>query len=328
MARGLNPAQITTTPIAQSDYDAYTHGGVLAPPDGTAIKISGDATNTYYVFEGGVKHPASAFILKQRKIDPNAAFTVPSADANLFTTGSQLTPADGTLLEASGSKTIYVAEQGEIYTLSAFTFQQYGYSFKNVITVPASEVSLYTNGGFMLPQDGTLLKFTNSNTVYELKDQLLDPVSGTVFNLNGFSFKNVAVFNPGELANAQIGSFLPPPDGTYFYVGGAYYLYKDSATHYISYFVFKQRKVAKVAVALSASEASNLATGAPLAPIDGTLIQGNASGTIYVITNGQKVALDYATWVKTYKKAKPTVLPQAEVDGYSAPSATDQSTNS
>jgi hypothetical protein len=328
MARGLNPSSITATTIAQSDYDAYTHGPVLAPPDGTAIKISGDSSNTYYVFEDGVKHPASQFILSQRKIDPNAAFTVSAADANLFISGSQLTPADGTLLQSPGSKTIYVSEQGSIYTLTAFTFQQYGYSFKNVITVPASELALYTNAGFLLPKDGTLIKYTTSNTVYELKDQLLDPISGTVFNLNGYSFKNVAVLNPGELANAQVGSFLPPPDGTYFYLSnGAYYLYKDSATHSISYFVFKQRKVSKVAVLLSASEAANLAVGAPLAPTDGTLIQGDASGAIYVIMDGQKVLLDYATWVKTYKKAKPNILPQAEVDGYATPSATDEGGN-
>ncbi len=323
MARGIVPATAQVTAIAQSDYDAYDHGPIFAPPDNTLITISGDSAKTYYVFENSVEHPASSFILSQRKIDPNAAFTVSTADAALFTTGSQLTPADGTLIQAQGSKTVYVAEQGSIYTLSAFTFQQYGYSFKNIVTLPAAEVASYTNGGFLLPKDGTLIKFSDSNTVYELKDQLLDPISGTVFNLNHFSFKNVNILSKGELANATIGQFLPPPDGTYFTADGMNYLYSNSAKDPISAFVLKQRSL-KNLVSLSSSESALIATGAPLAPKDGTLIQGNASAAIYVISKGQKVALDYATWVKTYKKAKPTVLPQAEVDSYSAPSTTDQ----
>ena len=326
MARGIDPKSVVTSSIPQSDYDSYDHGPIFAPPNNTTIKISGDSSGTYFVFEDGIRHPASSFILTQRKIDPNAAFTVSAADAGLFTLGSQLTPADGTLLQAQGSKTIYIAEQGKIYALTGFTFQQYGFAFKNIVTLPALEVSSYQNGGFMLPLNGTLLKFSTGTTVYELKDQLLHPISGTVFNLNHFSFKNVAVLTKDEVANATVGLALPPPEGTYFFVAenGNYYFYNNAAKHPISSFVLKQRNLKKSAVTLSLAESINLADGAPLAPKDGTLIQGNTSSAIYAIVNGQKVALDYATWVKKYKKAKPSVLPQAEVDSYSTPSSSDQ----
>jgi hypothetical protein len=121
--------------------------------------------------------------------------------------------------------------------------------------------------------------------------------------------------------------FLPPPDGTYFFIQetGNYYYYSNTTKHSISAYVLKQRNVKKLAVQLSLEEGIDINDGNPLPPKDGTLIQGDASQAIYVITSGQPVALDYATWVKTYKKAKPAVLPQAEVDSYTTAAAVTQS---
>jgi hypothetical protein len=326
-SRGIDAKTATIMQISQSDFSSYTQGPIYAPPDNTVITIQGDPSNTYYVFENGVRHPASTFVLSQRKLDPQAAFTVNPTDAALFSLGSQLTPADGTLIQAQGSQTIYVVQNGEIYALTAFTFSQYGYSFKNVVSLPASEVSSYQNGGFMLPKDGTLLKFAGNNTVYLLKDQLLDPLSGTVFNLNHYSFKNVVTLTSNEVANATPGTFVPPPDGTYFFIQetGSYYYYSNATKHTISAFVLQQRKVKNVAVQLSLEEGIDINTGDPLPPKDGTLIEGNASQAIYAMVKGQPLALDYTTWVKTYKKAKPVVLPQAEVDSYTTAAAVTQS---
>jgi hypothetical protein len=326
-SRGIDAKTATIMQISQSDFSSYTQGPVYSPPDNTVITVQGDPANTYYVFENGQRHPASAFVLSQRKLDPQAAFSVNPTDAGLFPLGSQLTPADGTLIQAQGSPTVYVVENGEIYALTGFTFGQYGYLFKNVVQLPASEVNSYQNGGFQLPKDGTLLKFAGNNTVYLLKDQLLDPISGTIFNLNGYSFKNVVTLSAGEVANATPGMFLPPPDGTYFFIQetGNYYYYSNTTKHSISAYVLKQRNVKKLAVQLSLEEGIDINDGNPLPPKDGTLIQGDASQAIYVITSGQPVALDYATWVKTYKKAKPAVLPQAEVDSYTTAAAVTQS---
>lgn len=317
-ARGLNPQTASITMISASDLASYNQGPIYGPPDGTVVNVIGDPANSYYVFEGGVRHPASAFVIGQRKLNAQASLTISSSDAALFPTGAQLTPADGTLLQAQGSPTVYIAEGGEIYALTAFTFQEYGYSFSNVVILPAAEVASYQNGGFMLPKDGTLLKFAASNTVYLLKDQLLQPISGTVFNLYGYSFKNVATLTPNEVALATQGYYVPPPDGTYFSVQetGLYYYYANGAKHLISPFVQQQLKVQNVAVQLSLEEAVDAADGAPMPPKNGTLIKGDQSAAIYVITNGQEVALDYNTWVKTYRKAAPNVLPEAEVDSY------------
>jgi hypothetical protein len=324
MSHGINVTTANIQTIAQSDFSSYTLGPIYAPSDNSIVKIQGDTTGTYYVFENGVKHPASPFVISQRNLDVNASFTVSLSDANLFQTGTQLTPADGTLIQPAGSKTVYVAQNSEIYALTGFTFKQYGYSFSNLATLPVAEVNSYENGGFLLPKDGTLIKFADSGTVYILKDKMLQPISGTVFNLYGYSFKNVNTIDKGELASATQGPFLTPPDGTYYYVVSngvkSYYYFKNSSIHSVSAFVLKQRKINN-AVALSANESAALSIGDPLPPIDGTIVKGDSSAAIYVITNGQKIALDYNTWVKTYKKKAPNVLPQSEIDSYQTPSS-------
>ncbi len=320
-SRAISTAAIVAvSPTELSEYDT---GAPYGPADNTIVKLSGDTSNTLYVFEQGVKHPVSAFVLKQRKLDPASAITVGLADMNLFPSGSLLTPNDGTLVKGDASGTVSVIENGKKMALSGFTFSQYGYSFKNVVTLPQAEVDSYSDGGFLLPKDGTLLSITGSKEVYQLKDQLLRPLSYTVFTLNKFSFKNVVTLGQGELANATLGLFLPPPDGTYFLVDGTgnYYIYKNGTKHSISPFVFIQRGVAKLAVTLSLEEGLDMADGDPYPPKDGTLVMGDGNGAIFVIVNGQKHLLDYNTWVKTYKKKAPATLPQAEVDAYPSDSA-------
>ncbi|TSC65449.1 MAG: hypothetical protein G01um101477_476, partial [Candidatus Doudnabacteria bacterium Gr01-1014_77] len=89
-----------------------------------------------------------------------------------------------------------------------------------------------------------------------------------------------------------------------------------------SYFVYKQRNIKPVA--MEQNEGMMLNDGLPLLPKDGTLIKGDKSQTIFVITKGLKVGLDSKTWTSKYKKQKPNVLSQAEVDSYPAPSDIEQ----
>jgi hypothetical protein len=323
MSRGLNiGSAITASPTELSSYDT---GPVYGPVNNTIITVAGGSPNQLFVFEENTKHPVSSFVLTQRGLNATTALSVAQSEADLFPTGSLLTPKDGTLIQPQNSKAVYVIQNSKKMALTGLTFGQYGYSFKNVVALPAEEVVQYADGGFLLPKNGTLIKFAGDQKVYLIQDQLLHPISGIVFNLKKFSFKNVVTVNQSEVASAGMGGFVAPPENTVFRVTetGSYYIYTNGNKHSISSFVLTQRNLKKSAVVLSLEESLNLPDGLPLTPKDKTLIKGDASGAIYVITNGQKVVLDYNTWVKTYKKKAPTVLTQAEVDSYP-----DQSTNS
>jgi hypothetical protein len=314
-ARGLNPAAAIT--VSDIEMNSYQEGPMYTPADNTIIKLTSDPSKLF-VFENNIKHPVSSFVLQQRGLNAANAISVSDSEANLFQTGSLLVPKEGSLIKGSQSPTVYLIKDSKRMILSAYTFKQYGYSFASVITIPQEEVDQYELGKFLLPKDGTLVKYPDSLTVYILKDQILRPMTLTVFKLHGYSFKNIATLNRGELEGATQGRFWFPPDNTYFRVPqiGVYYLYSKDSKRHISPFVFKQRAVASLSVDIGPGEAHDMKDGSPLPPKEGTLIKGDQSDAIYVIVKEQKSILDYSTWVNKYGKKAPNILPQAEVDAY------------
>lgn len=315
-ARGLNAGSVIT--VSPNEFSSYETGTAYGPADNTVIRVEGEAAGKLYVFQNNIRHPVSVFVLQQRGLSAASAITVSIAESAIFPEGTLLTPNEGTLVQGNASKTIYLIQNSKRMALTGFTFGQYGFSFKKVVILPQEEVDSYALGGFLLPKNGTLVKISGDATVYLLSDSLLHPISGTVFNLHKYSFRNVVVLNGGELAGASIGNFVAPPNNTYFTADGGhnYFLYNNGTKHPMSNFVFKQRNVKRVAVNLSAGEASMLPEGTPLPPKDGTLIKGTDDPTIFVIIKGRTVALDFNTWSVKYRKQKPNILPQAEVNGY------------
>jgi hypothetical protein len=318
IARGLNLAATIT--VSPTELDSYPVGPLYAPADNTVIKISTDPTNKLYAFLNGTKYPVSSFVLQQRGISDASAIVITQIEADMFNTGTLLVPKDGTLIKGDVNPATYVIKDAKRMLLTPFTFKQYGYLTKNVVTLPQSEVDAYTMGSILLPKDGTLVRYNGELTVYYMKDKILHPVMLNVFKLHKFSFTNVAVVAKGDLEGTTIGTFMFPPDGTYFRVNplGIYYYYSNGSKHHISPFVFKQRGVAKVSIDIGTGEAHDMPDGLALPPIDGTLVKSDVNPTIYAIEKGQKVALDPTTWAVKYKKKAPTVLSQEEVDSYPA----------
>jgi hypothetical protein len=320
----LNPLTANILSVSPTELSDYDTGPLYAPQDNTMVKATGDASGKLWVFENGIKHPASDFVLKQRGLDPVGFYSADQSELDMFASGALLPPNDGTLIRGDSDLTVYLIQNGKKMALTPFTFKQYGFSFKNVVVLPQSEVLSYDSGGFLLPKDGSLLTLGTDKLAYLLKDQILQPISFTTFNLWHYRFSDIVNLNADQLANAAVGSFLPPPEGTYFKteLANNYYFYKNGTKHAISNYVLKQRKIAPLAVTLGLEEGLSLPDGQALPPRDGTLIKGDQSLTIFVIKNGQKIPLDYATWVRVYKQQSPVQLSQTEVDSY--PNLSDQ----
>ena len=316
--RGLDPNNLNVVSLSPQEFSNYAVGPVFAPTDDTIVEMNTDPNKQLYVFQSGVEHPVSSFVLQQRGLSSANALSISQTEFNSFQTGSLLTPTDGTLISGSTSKTIFVIQNGMKMALTPLTFKQYGYSFKNVVSLPQTEVDQYAAGGFVLPKNGTLLTIGTGQEVYQINDQILQPVSYTVFQLNGYKFSDVVQVNADQLVSTTVGQFLTPPENTYFQVEetGLYYQYSNGAKHLISPFVLSQRKIAPLAVTLGLEEGLDISDGQPLPPKDGTIIEGSTSPALYAIVSGQKVALTYALWVGQYKKQAPSVLPQSEVDSY------------
>ncbi len=312
-ARGLNTSLAIT--VSPTEVASYPVGGVYGPADNTIVTVVGEVQK--YVFIDNIKHPASDFVITQRKLDPTKTLSISPSESGLFTAGDVLTPSDGTVVRGQTKPEVYLVEAGKLKMYSAFTFGQYAVA-KKVQLIPDAEISLYTKAGFVSPKDGTLVKASNDGTVFEMKQGTKHPVSATVFKNRGMSIKNIAVLAPEEVSSFAVDGYAEPKEKTFFKVADSAQLYyfKEGTKRTISSFVAKQQRITSD-YTFSRAEADSWADGIAVPPRDGTYVKGDATPDVYVVTKGQLHPLTYAVYLKrklTPKKI--STLPQAEVDAY------------
>ncbi len=282
IARGLTLGNaITASP---TELEGYPVGATYGPPDNTIVSVNG-AT---YVFIDGIMHPASSFVLTQRKLDPAKILALSSSDESLFAKGSQLTPADGTVVRGQGHPNVYLVDKGILKLFSEFTFKQRN-AEKDLQVIPDGEIALYTKQGYVVPLEGTLVQSPSSNDVYLINESRRLTLTSELFSNRGFSIKDVVrLTTDTELVAIPMGPPAPPREGTYFAITGSpeLYLYKNGAKHLISAFVAKQRSITPDYY-FEAGIISNWADGIVVAPRDGTLVKSDASQSVYLVMKGQ-----------------------------------------
>lgn len=309
-AMGASPTEIGNYPIGQ------TYG----PTNNTVIS----AGETFYVFIDGIKHPASSFVLTQRKLDPALIMWITPADADLFAVGPQLTPTDGTVLRGKDDTAVYIVEKGALKQFSEFTFKQYGVA-KQLQVIPPGEVPLYQKNGFVAPKNGTLIKSPSIDSVYVISEARRLPLTPELFKNNRYVTKNVVTLTTdAEIASIPVGPPATPRDGTWFIVDKELYLFQNGAKHPIFPFVAKQRAITPD-YSFESSIANGWPDGIALPPKDGTLLKSAASPSVYVVKNGQLRPLTAGLFkLLRYNIKNVSVLGETEVDalakdGYAEP---------
>ncbi|MFA7286714.1 MAG: hypothetical protein WC052_03595 [Patescibacteria group bacterium] len=280
-ARTINQATaLTVSPIELTNYPL---GPTYGPNDNTVVTANG----TFFVFIANVMHPATTFVLQQRKLDPTKSLSISPAEASLFTTGPQLTPSNGTVVRGETNPAIYLVDQSVLKLFTPFTLQQHN-AGNLVQKIPDAEISLYAKQGHVFPLKGTLIKSAASTSVYLMSEAQRLPLTADLFKNLGFNTKTIATVNDVALAEIPVGASPTPRDGTYFTSKESkeMYVFKGGAKHPISAFVAKQRAI-KPDYAFEASIVSNWPDGIALTPKDGTLIKSNLSASVYVVMSGQ-----------------------------------------
>jgi hypothetical protein len=289
-------------------------------PNGTVIKLSKDKTGQTYVIDNGTKRPFSPLVAQQRKIKTDNIITVSQSEFDSYITDKPMPPLDGTLIKGDTSPAVYLIEDTKKHAISGPVFAQRGYSFANVITIPQAEVDTYDTGSYVPPTDGTLIVGETDGTVYLVDAGLKRPITYDVFVARKYSFAKLMKLSDAEVKGIPSGQFVYPPDSVAIQLKGStgIFWFKDNQKRFVSAFVYGQRGVANFpTVQLGQLEFDSIPTGTPFPPRDGTVIQGDQSTAIYLMDSGLKRLLTPASY-KRLRSPKPTVLPQAEVDGYAA----------
>lgn len=304
-----------SSPIALSfnELDSYPDGGLLGLADNTVAIAEGKI----YAFLNNKKHPVSEFVLKQRGLSLSNVVNATTVDLAAYPDGSQLTPAEGSVLRGYNGPAVYVVENGQLRLVSALVFAQRNLASK-IQLIPDAELATFPKGGFLAPTDGTLIKSPSVQTVFLVVDRIKRPMTYFVFRTYNFKFTDVKTISDDEMLAMPIGNLAEPKDPTFYQVAGSgeLYIYKNSSRHFLSSYVAKQRGITPD-VTFSADEVKNWPEGDPIFPRDGTVIKADNSPAVYIIEKSQSVALsgaDFAARKLSFKNI--VTLPAAEVARY------------
>ncbi len=314
-ARALNLSNIIT--VSPTEFGNYTTDKPLGPADNTIVAIPGEASK--FVFISNTRHQASDLVISQRGLNPKNTLVISASEAALFDVGTVLPPKDGTIIRGAADKSVYLVDGGKIKMYSAYTFAQNKIIARQIVIVPDAEVASYSQNGFVPPKDGSLVKSSSDSTVYLVQSGLRQPVLGDVFKNRGFSFKQVVTVSSDELNALAMGLFAAPKDYTFFATGakaGPVFEFKDGAAHSVSPYVAKQRGI-KPDYVFDSDVVLSWLTGIPVPPRDNTILKGDASDAVYLVTKGQLRPLTYKAYLNRKITPKKIVtLPQSEVDAY------------
>lgn len=200
----------TATAISVDELASYTDGGRALPEEGTLVK-SADS-QAVYIIANQEKRLLSYFVFQQRGFKFSQVLSAQPGELDGYPTGKLMPPLDGTLIKAKESPAVYLVGNGVLQPVSYFVFTQKKFSFRNVVSVPSSELAGWEVGKPLPPPTGLLVKSKSSSTVYYIESGVKRPISYGVFVARRFSFKNVVVADDQDLAVLETGDDLTLPD--------------------------------------------------------------------------------------------------------------------
>lgn len=179
---------------------SFVEGPALPPLGGTLIKADNDPT--VFVIHQEVKRPLTYLVFLSRNYSFANVHTLSSSEINNFVTGEWYWPPDGTMVLVENDPTVYVMDKEVRRPVTYFVFIQRKLSFAKVVKVTQDEFSHLpgpSDGFWLPPLDGTLVKSVQDPTVYLLVDGTRHGITYEAFLARKLSFKNVVILPQAEL---------------------------------------------------------------------------------------------------------------------------------
>jgi len=176
-----------------------------------------DPSGNKYLVENGVRRLASDYVLKTRGLTDKQVKIMSVVELETIPLGQPLPPIDGSLVKAEGDQTIYLVTEGVLKPASYLAFRSFNFEFQNVTTLSPQEIASYRKGPNLIPNNGALLKLSNSPAVYFLHEGKRRLISYFSFVNRGYDFSQVIAIENEELDRylQDTSTRLQPPlDGT------------------------------------------------------------------------------------------------------------------
>lgn len=205
---------------------------------------------------------------------------------------------DGTLLQAQGSKSVYLLQDGlkrKFSNMSAFLSR---YSSNRILPVPADVLTQYDNGKPIAFANYSVVSAPNKG-VYLLVDDTKRPIkSKKAFQAAGFTSEEVIKASWADLNQFTDGVPITTenvyPSGILMQHSktGVIYFVKDNVRYpVISKDIFKSQFGSQRPVKTAGSKLATYPIGSPIGFKDGDLVQSRTSTTVYFISHGYRLPI-------------------------------------
>jgi hypothetical protein len=200
--------------VSQTEFDTYPLEKPLPPLEGTLIK--GDVDISIYLIEDSAKHLISSPVFTQRKFSLANVVTIPQAEVDSYSTGSYVTPLNGTLIMAPSDATVYMIDDGLKRPITGAIFKVRKLSFAKIMKLSDEEVAGIPLGPYLTPPEKVAFRTAADPTVWWYRDNLKHSVSAFVFKQRGVRNFPFLTLSDAEVMSIPTGAPLPPSDGTVF----------------------------------------------------------------------------------------------------------------
>lgn len=166
--------------------------------------LRAENSNTIYFYSGGQKRLISSFVYNQRFLNVSVNVVKSELLASL-PESSYTMPLDGTLVKWHKEPAVFYISQGKKHPVSLGVFKQRGFDFKNVNTVSYEELNSWSNGSFLVPNEGVLVRSQRNSALYLVIGQVLHPISKEYYLDKGLKVLPIYILSEEEIKTLPKG---------------------------------------------------------------------------------------------------------------------------
>lgn len=181
--------------VTEDELTSYPKQGYVAPLDGSIVR--GQTDKTVYLIQKGLKRPITAAVFKNLKLATKQVATISDTEMSGITIGAYAEPKDKTFYKIAETGELFFFKDGAAHSISKYVAKQQGIGAD--YTFSLAEHQEWQVGIAVPPRDGTLVKGSDSGTVFLVDKKQLKPLTAAAFKKRKYKTSKIVTLPQSEV---------------------------------------------------------------------------------------------------------------------------------
>lgn len=190
--------------VTDDELTSYPKQGYVAPLDGSIVR--GQTDKTVYLIEKGLKRPITAAVFKNLKLAAKQVATISDTEMSGITIGAYAEPKDKTFYKIAETGDLFYFKDGAAHSISKYVAKQQGIGAD--YTFSLAEHQEWQVGIAVPPRDGTLVKGSDSGTVFLVDKKQLKPLTAAAFKKRKYKTSKIVTLPQSEVDSYAQGDTI------------------------------------------------------------------------------------------------------------------------